>query len=275
MNPAIEILHASPHAGACTCDRLMDEHLMLVAPTADHATDGWVQMQVQFRLLSLPAPLACRLANEATPLDYGPMCAWKFQYAPTEGPIPVDLTRVELPGQPSYGAADFNTPVSWDHPFPGQLWTASSHPDADLYWDPHIGYVGQRSLRVTVRDQEKKFSAGTGPTTHTEAGTRYRLRAVIRTQGDVHAWVEANEVLFKSFDPVEMHSTATVGPDSEWTHVDVSYVARGDDAPFVEVMIAARGDGYAWFDALSFQPEEFEHVQQENAEIQEGMFVCQ
>ncbi|HOF88801.1 MAG TPA: hypothetical protein PLZ36_11975, partial [Armatimonadota bacterium] len=76
-----------PAAGACTCDNLMDEHLMIGAPDLRQCPDGWYHLRVTYRLFSLPAPLAAALAARTTPLETGPMLAWKFQYAPCEGAI--------------------------------------------------------------------------------------------------------------------------------------------------------------------------------------------
>ncbi|MHB9133040.1 MAG: hypothetical protein ACYDBB_18385 [Armatimonadota bacterium] len=256
FNPVIEILSADPRAGACTCDNLMDEHLMLDAPDVRQCPDGWFHLHVAFRLFSLPAPLAAALAARTVPPDYGPMLAWKFQYAPTSGPIGNDLNQVELPGMPPYGVADLNTPVPRDRPFFGQLWTPSSHPDADLYYDRQVGHAGHSSLRIKVEGGKKMFFPCSGPTIHTEEGRRYRVGAWIRTQGDVTAWMEGNEVLFSIWKPVETHRTPAVGPDSGWQWVETSYVARGDDAPFVGLFICAEGEGLAWYDEITFQPEE-------------------
>jgi hypothetical protein len=166
------------------------------------------------------------------------------------------LNRVKLPGMPSYGTADFNTPVSWDAPYFGQIWTASNQPEADLYYDPQIGHNGKRSLRVKVSGNEKKFNPGSGPTVHTVEGTRDRVGAWVRTEGDVRAWVEGTEILFNICMPVDVHATPAVGPDTDWTWVETGYVARGEDAPFMGLFLCAEGDGLAWFDEVTFLPEE-------------------
>jgi hypothetical protein len=256
FNPVAEIVEANTPIGAGTCDALMDEHLMIHAPDARHCPDGWFRLHVVTRLFSIPPVMADALAAQTTRPEFGPMLAWKFQYAPHEGPIAADLNRVPLPGMPSYGVADLNTPVPWDEPCFTGLWTASSLPEADLYWDPEIGHAGCRSLRVTVNGQEKHFIPGSGPTTHTEAGQRYRIGAWIRTRGDVRAWVEGNEILFQSFRPVTTHATDPVGPDSEWTWAETSYTAIGDDAPFMAFNLVAEGTGMAWFDEMTFVPME-------------------
>ena len=252
FNPVIEIVHADPAVGAGTCDALMDEHMMLALPSAANNPDGWFHISVTFRLFSLPSAMAAALASRTTPLDFGPMLAWKYQYAPNEGPIGKDLNRVELPGMPPYGTADLNTPVSWDHPFLGDIWTASNHPDADLYYDTQCGHTGTRSLRIKTTGEAKVFFPGSGPTVHTEEGQRYRVGAWIRTEGDVRAWVEGNEILFNSWNPIERHATSTVGADSAWTWVETSYVARGEDAPFMAFFLCAEGTGLAWFDEMTF-----------------------
>ncbi|MBI2193967.1 MAG: hypothetical protein HYU36_18475 [Planctomycetes bacterium] len=254
MNPVIEILESDPPAGGATCDNLMDEHLMILTPDGRHCHDGWFHLRVRFRLFSIPQPLAEAISREAKELEFGPMLAWKYQYAPSRGPIGSDLTRAELPGILPGVSGDFSVPVPWDRPFFGQIWTASSHPDADLYYDPEIGHRGRRSIRVTADGGEKRFCPGSGPTFHTEAGRSYLLRAHIRTRGDVRAWVEANEVLFNSWKSIESHPTVKIGPDSDWTPVEASYVARGDEAPFVSIFLVAEGRGMAWFDDLSFCP---------------------
>lgn len=261
FNPAVEILESNRPVGATTCDNLMDEHFVINVPDARHCPDGWFRLHVKYRILSLPASLATALAERTTPLEYGPMLAWKFQYAPTNGPIGTDLNRVELPGRLSYGTADFTTPVPWDEPFFGQIWTASSSPDADLYYDPQIGHHGTRSLRIAVQGEEKKFAPGSGPTVHTVAGTRYRVGAWVRTEGQVRAWVEGNEILFSNYPPVEAHATPMVEPDSDWTWVETCYVARGEEAPFVGLFVCAEGDGLAWFDEFTFVAVDTEHGQ--------------
>ncbi len=254
FNPAIEILHANTGAGAGTCDALMDEHLMVGVPDARHCPDGWFHLEITARLFSIPVPLAQALAARTTPLDFGPMLAWKFQYAPHDGPIAADLNKVELPGLAYDHIADMNTPVPWDRPAWCQLWTASNQSDADLYYDPAVGHAGTRSLRISVQGKEKRFCPGSGPTYHTEAGVRYRVSAWVRTQGNVRAWVEGNEILFTSWNAVQSHPTAVVGPDSDWTYVEATYTARGDDAPFAVVFIVAEGEGMAWFDEIGCVP---------------------
>jgi hypothetical protein len=258
MNPVIEIVRADPPVGAMTCDNLLDEHLMLAAPDARHCPDGWFHLNVQYRLFSLPQALAGVLCDEAQPLETGPFLAWKFQYAPTQGPIGADLTCIELPGQPFYRVADFNTPVSWDEPYSGQLWTASCDPRADLYYDRETGHTGHCSLRLRADGGQKRFYPCTGPTVHTEEGRRYRISGFIKTRGVVRAWLEAAEVLFRPERPVARHATAAVEADEDWTYVETCYTARGADAPFAALFIAAEGDGFAWFDEIAFEPLEGE-----------------
>ena len=252
FNPVIEIVEANTGVGAGTCDALMDEHMMLGVPDAGHCPDGWFHLHVKFRLFSLPAALAAHLAVHTTPPDFGPMLAWKFQYAPTEGPIGADLRRVELPGLLPNGVTDLNTPVPWDVPYFGELWTTSSHPDADLYYDLACGHAGTRSLRIKATGGAKCFFPGSGPTLHTEEGRRYRVGAWIRTEGEIRAWIEGNEILFNTWNPVAKHPTPAIGPDHDWTWVETSFIARGDDAPFAAFFICAEGTGLAWFDELTF-----------------------
>jgi len=252
FNPVIEIRESTTGVGAGTCDALMDEHMMLAVPDAAQCPDGWFHLHVKFRLFSLPAEMATHLAARTTPLEFGPMLAWKFQYAPHEGPIGKDLNRIELPGIETYGTLDMNTPVPWDRPFFGQLWTPSNHPDADLFYDTDCGHAGQRSLRIKVDGKAKSFCPGSGPTMHTEEGRQYRVGAWIRTEGDVTAWVEGNEILFNTWNPVTRHATPSVGAQSDWTWVETAYVARGDNAPFAAFFICAEGTGLAWFDELTF-----------------------
>ncbi|MHB9131539.1 MAG: hypothetical protein ACYDBB_10685 [Armatimonadota bacterium] len=255
MNPVVEILQSDPPVGACTCDNLMDEHLLVLPAGGMHNPDGWFHLQAQYRLFSLPHAMAEEIARQAQPVEYGPMLAWKFQYAPTEGPIPADLNRVTLPGFIPYQKNDMSIPVTWDEPcFPCALWTASLLPEADLYWDPEIGHAGHRSLRITVTGGEKRFFPGSGPTIHTDEGQRYRVSGYVRTQGDIRAWIEGNEILFHTWNSVEAHPTPVVGPNSDWTYVETTYVARGEDAPFFAFFLVADGDGMAWFDELAFEP---------------------
>jgi hypothetical protein len=227
---------------------------MLAAPDARHCPDGWFHLNVRYRLFSLPQAMTGVLCDEAQPLETGPFLAWKFQYAPTQGSIGADLNRAELPGQPFYGKADFNTPVSWEGPYAGQLWTASSEADADLYYDRESGHAGHCSLRLRVDGEQKRFYPCSGPTLHTDEDRRYRLSGFIKTRGAVRAWLEAAEVLFRPEQPVASHATPIVEADEDWSYVETCYTARGEDAPFAALFIVAAGDGLAWFDEIAFEP---------------------
>ena len=251
MNPVVEIVHTDPACGAMTCDNLQDEHLMVRPAEGRHAAaSGWCHLEACYRLFSVPTALAEEIARRATLMTPGAMLAWKFQYPPIPE-LPADLAGVELPGSPFRGAFDWSRPVPWDRPFNGRLWTASPDPRAAIHYDRTVGHGVPGSIRLRADGGELAFGPASGHTLHTEAGQRYRFSGWIRTRGQVTGWIAACDMLFRLGDGREFASPQ-VGPDSDWTRVAAEFVARGDDAPFADTILHARGVGEVWFSELAF-----------------------
>lgn len=253
LNPVVEIVASDPACGAATCDGLQDEHLMALPAEGRHAmATGWTQLAAQYRFFSLPQHLAEALVTQAALMKPGAMMAWKFQY-PAIPELPADLTAVELPGSPFYGAADWSRPVPWDAPFNGRLWTASPDPRAAIHYDRTSGRNAPGSIRLRAAGEELAFSAGSGHTLHTDAGVRYRFSAWLRTRGQARGWITASDMLFRLADG-RHYDSAQVGPDCGWTYVEAEFVARGDDAPFADLSLHAAGTGDVWFADTAFEP---------------------
>jgi hypothetical protein len=253
MNPVVDIIHTDPPTGAGTCDNLQDEHIYALPTGGRHAADtGWFLLHAHYRLLSIPREMAERIIADAQYLDCGAMLAWKFQY-PRLAELPDDLTRVELPGSPFYGKADWSVPVPWDKPYNGRLWTASPDPAAPVHWDRTAGRERPGAIRLRAAGGKLAFSPGSGHTLHTEEGTTYRFSIWIKTAGDAHGWIEAAEILFHPGDSPS-HPSPKVGPDSDWTYAEAAFTARGDDAPFADTVLCAEGNGQVWFTGMAFEP---------------------
>jgi len=253
MNPVIEVLESTPASGASTCDNLQDEHIYALSPDGSCAgATGWFRLHAGYRMLSIPRAMAEAIIDRAADLDCKAMLAWKFQY-PALAELPDDLTGVEVPGSPFYGPSDWSKPIPWDRPCNAMLWTASPDPAAAIHYDRTVGRDRPGSIRLRAEGSGLSFGPGSGHTLHTEAGQTYRLSAWVRTEGEATGWVTAAEVLHRLGDS-PMHETAHVGPDSDWTRVEATYTARGDDAPFAIPLLCAEGNGQAWFTDLAFEP---------------------
>lgn len=252
LNPVMEIIESTPPVGACTCDNLQDEHIVLCPPEGRQAEPtGWFGLQCRYRIFSVPEPIMERAVERAQDLEHGPMLAWKFQY-PAIPELPDDLQGVQLPGSPFYGRSDFSEPVSWDRPFAGRLWTASPCPEADIHYDRSEGPDRPGSIRMRVEGDDKTFAPRTGHTLWTDECHTYRLSAWIKTQGDCEGWVSALETRFRHGD-VASHESRRVGPDSDWKRVETEYTARGEEAPFADTVLHAEGQGCVWFADLAFE----------------------
>ncbi len=250
QNPVVEIVHSNTGCGATTCDNLQDEHLMALLPSGLQTTSGWFHLEARYRLFSIPPALAEAIAARAEEMTPGAMLAWKFQYPPLPE-LPADLNGVQLPGSPFYGKSDWSTPVPWDRPYNGRLWTASPDPRAAIHYDRAVGRTTPGSIRFRVHGNTLAFAPGSGHTLHTDPGVVYRGSVWIKTRGDATGWLELPEVLHRMGDrPV--HGSAKVGPNSDWHRVEVTYTARGDDAPFVDTVLRAEGSGEVWFTELAF-----------------------
>jgi len=252
MNPVFELIGSSPVTGAATCDGLQDEHIFTAPPTTENVNPtGWFELTAHYRIFSIDSNTVGRILEKATHLDPGPMLAWKFQY-PALPDLPPDLNQVELPGSPFYGESDWSVPVPWDRPYEGRLWTASPDPRSDIHWDRTIGRAKPGSIRLRPTAKPMCFFPGSGHTVHTDKGKRYRLRAWIRTHGNATGWIESVEMLYNLGTSPARHTSEKVGPNREWTKVETTFVARGDDAPFVENLLNATGDGEVWFTDFAF-----------------------
>lgn len=253
LNPVIEIVASDPETGATTCDGLQDEHIMIAPAEGRHAAaTGWFELRAAYRVYSIPRTLCEHIVDKADFMRPGAMLAWKFQYPPTPE-LPADLSRVELPGSPFYGASDWSKPVPWDAPYNGRLWTASPDPAAPIHYDRGMGRTRPGSIRMRVEGAERGFWPGSGHTLHTDGGVTYRASVWIRTEGSATGWLDVCDTRFRTGDGNHLRSEP-VGPDSDWTRVQVELTARGRDAPFAETMLFASGTGKVWFTELCFEP---------------------
>lgn len=252
LNPVIEVLASDPETGAVTCCGLQDEHIMVWPAAGRHARKtGWFELSAHYRLFSIPEALAQHLVDNAAWLETGPMVAWKFQY-PATPELPADLSRVELPGSPFYGKADWSTPLPWDKPFNGQLWTASPNPDAAIHYDRTVGRERPGSIRLRPDGERIVFGPGSGHTLHLDEGTRYRYSVWVRTRGATQARIAAWKTRFRNGDQGECAS-ATLPGDSDWTELVAEITGGGDDIPFANLTLQAEGKGEAWFTDLAFE----------------------
>lgn len=254
LNPVVEIVRSEPATGAGTCDNLQDEHLHVVNVTnAQAEATGWFHVAAVYRLFSIPETMAAEIVRRAADLDYGPMLAWKFHVLPMP-PLPADLTRLELPKSPFFGASDWSTPLSWDEPYNGRIWKISPDPTAPIRYDRTVGRTKPGSICLRPAAGETLSITPSGHTLYTDGGVRYRGSVWIRTEGAVHAWLETPEVLFSRGGDRPNHVSPEVGPNAGWTQVRVEFTAQGDEAPFADTVLCARGDGQAWFSDLCFEP---------------------
>lgn len=254
FNPVMEIVSSNPPSGAATCDCLQDEHIMVACPEGRDARDGWFRLSAEYRIFSIPPELAFRLADMAKPMPARSFQAWKYQYPPLRQ-IPEDLTKVPMPGSPFYGDFDWSRPVSWDRPFNGQLWTASPLPESPIYWDPKIGYDGDGSIRLRAKHEAIFFTAASGHTLHLRQGRKYTFSGWIKTEGEVSGRIEAREMLYSPWSRVKKHLSRIVLSNSTWTKVSISFLAKGEDYPFVALFIHAKGTGSACFSKMAFHEE--------------------
>ncbi|MBN4074129.1 hypothetical protein JYT61_01060 [bacterium AH-315-E10] len=245
FNPVIEIVSSDPETGATTCDNLQDEHIICVPAEGRHAATGWFHIDAHYRFFSIPQKMAESISSKSTLMKPGAMLPWKFQYPPTPE-LPRDLSRVELPGSPFYGPSDWSTPIPWDEPYNGLLWTASPEPEAAIHYDRTNGFSSKGSIRLRVDSNDAFFSPGSGHTLHLDEGVRYRASIRIKTEGDVRAHMDFIELLF-NLATSSSNKTEIVGPDCDWTLVEVECIGKGDDFPFATPTLQAEGTGMAWF----------------------------
>ena len=251
MNPVVEIVRSDPETGATTCDNLQDEHIMAWPAEGRHGSStGWFRLRADYRLFSVPPEMAREIAERAEFMRPGAMAAWKFQY-PRTPQLPESLDRVALPGSPFSGESDWSVPIPWDEPYDGRLWTASPDPAAPIHFDRETGHGRPGSIRLRVNGDALGFAPGSGHTLHTEDGKTYRFSIWAKTEGAATGWIEAWEILFRRGDR-DFHASAAVGPDSDWTLLETTFTAKGDDAPFADTVLQAKGTGKVWFSDMVF-----------------------
>lgn len=254
LNPVVEIVRTSTGCGAMTCDGLQDEHLMALPGCGREAlATGWAQLEAHYRLFSIPQRLVEHIVAEARMMTPGPMLAWKFQY-PAITELPDDINGIALPGSPFYGRSDWSTPVPWDKPFAGRLWTASPDPRADIHYDRAVGHEMPGSIRLRARGTPIRFAPASGHSLHTEAGKSYRFSIWIKAEGEAKGWIEAAETLFRCGDTGRIHRSPVVSAGTQWRQVATTFTACGDEAPFVETLLCAEGPGQVWFADMEFAP---------------------
>ena len=83
----------------------------------------------------------------------------------------------------------------------------------------------------------------------TQDGDRWTELGVSNAWG----WIEVLEVLFRTADG-EPRPSVKVGPDSEWSHVEIEFIGSGEDAAFACTRICAEGAGQVWFTDMTFEP---------------------
>ena len=96
------------------------------------------------------------------------------------------------------------------------------------------------------------FWPGSGHTLHTDKGVTYRYSMWIRTEGDAGGWIEGAEILYRLGDR-DSHPSEKVGPDSDWTNVQIEFTGKGEEAPFAATLICADGRGRVWFTDMAFE----------------------
>ena len=133
------------------------------------------------------------------------------------------------------------------------LWTTSPDPAAAIHYDRAVGREKPGSIGLRVENNSINFGPGSGHTLHVEEGVQYRYAMWLKTEGAARGWIEVLEVLFRTADG-EPRPSVKGGPDSEWSHVEIEFIGRGEDAAFACTRICAEGAGQVWFTDMTFGP---------------------
>ena len=222
MNPFLEIVRSTPTEFG-TCSQWYDQHVFGLPP-ARRSPDGLYHITADYRLLSLPLPIAKELEDAARTM---------LPANDREGPMGFRQGIVN----------DFETSVPAGTLYNGCLWGHSAR------LDTHVGHSGSRSLRLNGGEEAEPIHGGTA--IYVETSKRYRLSAWVRTRGVTGkgAYLRMNEVFWDWEDVRASCRSKSLTGDNDWTQLQLEFEPVAGD-PFAVPGLVVDGKGSAWFDDL-------------------------
>jgi hypothetical protein len=221
MNPFIEVIRSTPSTFE-TCRLWYDHHIFGKAPER-RSEDGYYHITAEYRLLSLPLPVAKELEDAARRM------------------LPTGLLKGARMGFLQGVVNDFETPIPEGALYNGCAWNSAAR------LDTRVGYSGSRSLRVCGGQIAEPIDAGTA--VFLESGKRYRFSAWVRTRGVTGkgAYLRLKEVFWHWEDVRAMHQSKRLRGDKDWTRLEFTFEPVPND-PIAVPGLVVDGPGTAWFD---------------------------
>lgn len=240
MNPFLEIIRSTPGTRFETCSVWYDQHVFGLPPQQKGA-DGLYHITAEYRLLSLPLPIAKELEDAAR----------------TMLPAPA---RTRPMGFRQGIVNDFETLITAGTLFNGCMWGHSAQRETGL------GHSGTHSLRLRGGHEARPMHGG--PRIHVTTGKRYRFSAWVRTRGvteGAYLRVKNGKVGRAA------HRSKSLTGDNDWTLLEIEFEANGASAlsspahdgedagerhsvrlysALAVPALVVDGEGTAWFDDI-------------------------